>query len=804
MNALFHDMRYGLRMLLRNQLFTAAAVLCLGLGIGANATMFTFFYEVLVDPLPFPESRRLVAVYQSAPSRQWDRISVTWPDFAAWQEANHTCEALAALDWQRFSLVGRGRPERLEGAALTAGMLDEVLRVEPIAGRTIGAEDCEPGAPGVALLGWGIWQRIFGGDPAVIGETITLNAAPHTVIGIMPPGFAYPGTAAIWTAFQPAGEHVRGHHFLDVAGRLAEGYRREDLHEDLAAISAGMASAYPETNEGVVPLVRSAKDDLVEDIRDPILILYGIVCFVLLLACANVANLLLARATAREREIAIRAALGAGRWRVMRQLLTESVMLALLGGTLGIVLGSAGRDLVLHGVPVEIPYYLDFSISPPVIGGLILITGLCGILFGIVPAIQAMKTDLNQGLAEGTSRTSGGTRMGWFRSFLVSLEVGLALVVLVAAGLMIKGFLQTRLVHPGFERSGLLTLRVELEDGRYFTGSEPTLFFGSTLERMQAIPGVDEASLTTSLPMSGHNWARRVYHDTEDPNSSARTIVNVRAIMSGYFRVMQIPFRKGRDLNSYDLQADAPLVAIVNERLAEVLWPGEDPLGRLLRFTREPDEGSWYQVVGLVGDVHQQNLNTAPRPCVYFPLQPGVARTGFYVVRSDRDPLTLVGAVREAVWSEDPDLPLFAVKTMDQVVEEGNWELPLYAWLFSIFSVVALVLALVGVYGIVAYTVSQRTHEFGIRLALGAEGSDVVRLVMGRGTFLLGLGLAAGLAVAWATMRVLESILYGVNPGDPIVYAAVTGGLAVVTLAASWLPARRATGVDPVSALRSE
>jgi len=802
--ALFHDIRYGFRMLIRNPLFTVAAVLCLGLGIGANATMFTFFYEVLIDPLPFPQARRLMAVYQTAPSRQWDRTSVTWPDFIAWREQSRTSEALAALDWQRFSLVGRGRPERLEGAAVTAGLLDDVLQVEPLAGRTIRAEDCEPGAPEVALLGWGIWQRLFGGDEEVIGETISLNDRPHMVIGLMPPGFAFPGTAVIWTAFQPQPQHTWGHHFLDVIARLKEGYRRDDLRADLTAVSVGLARAHLETNEGLGPLVRSAKDDLVDDIREPILILYGIVCFVLLLACANVANLLLARATAREREIAIRAALGAGRWRVLRQLLIESIMLALLGGTVGILLGGVGRDLVLRGVPVEIPYYLDFSIKPQVVAGLILITGLCGIIFGIVPALQAMKTDLNQGLAEGTSRISGGTRMGWFRSFLVTFEVALALVVLVAAGLMIKGFMKTRLVHPGFERSDLLTLRVELEAGRYWTGGEPTLFFESTLERIGTIPGVTGTSLISHLPMSDANTARRVYWDTEDPNADARTTTNVRAIMPDYFRTMQIPLLKGRDVTDYDLLAGASQIAIVNEHLAGVCWPGQDPLGRWLRFSRDPEEGGWYQVVGLVADVHQRNLNRAPRPCVYYPLQPGVVRGGCYVVRTEREPLALAGAVREAIWAEDSDLPLFALRTMEQVVEEANWEVPLYAWLFSIFSVVALVLAVVGVYGVVAWTVAQRVHEFGIRLALGAGSGDVVRLVLGRGALLLAIGLSIGLAVAWATMRVLESILYGVDPGDPVVYACVTAGLALLTLFASWLPARRATSVDPVKALRSE
>ncbi len=791
-------------MLRRNPLFTTTAVLCLGLGIGANATMFTFFYEVLIDPLPFPESRKLVNVYQTAPARQWDITSVAWPDFAAWRDNNHTFAALGALDAQRYALIGRDRPERLEGAAVTRGLLDEVLGIEPIAGRGIRDEDCEVGAPAVAMLGWGIWQRIFGGEDGVIGETITLNGESHTVIGIMPQGFGFPENADVWTAFRPAPGHGWGYHFLDCIGRLGEGFNRDDALEDLAAISAVFAREHPETNEGLGPLLRGTKDDLVGFMREQVLILYGIVCFVLLLACANVANLLLARAAAREREIAIRATLGAGRWRVMRQLLTESVMLSLLGGALGIALGWVGRDLVLRGIPVELPSYLAFTMSPAVIAGLILITGLCGILFGFVPALQAMKIDLNQGLAEGTSRSSGGTRMGWFRSFLVVLEVGLALVVLVAAGLMIKGFMQTRLVHPGFERANVLTVTVEFEDGRYRSGPEPTLFFSSVLDRLRAIPGVEDASVISHLPMGRSNWMQRVYHDTEDPNADARTSAHVRAIMPGYFRVMQIPFRKGRDFAAYDLYADATPVAIVNELFADLYWPGEDPLGRWIRFTREAGADSWFQVVGLVGDVYQRNLNRTPRPCVYRPLQPGVVSGGAFVMRTALEPLAMAAPVRDAIWREDPDLPLLDVHTMEQVVEESNFEVPLYAWLFSIFSVVALVLAAVGVYGVVAYTVSQRTREFGIRLALGAEVADVRRLVLRRGVVLLTIGLLGGLGISWATMQVLESMLFGVNPGDPVVYLAVTGGLAAVTLLASWIPARRATAVDPVEALRAE
>lgn len=790
-------------MLLRSPLFTVAAVLCLGFGIGANAAIFPFFYEFLIDPLPFQKSKQLMAVYQSIPERGLGLISVSWPDFQEWRENNRIFSGITASDWRRYTLTGRGDPERLEGVSVTHEYFD-VFGTQPQLGRGFRPEDEEPGAPGVVLLSNGFWKGRFGGDRNILGESLLLSESAYTVIGIMPRDFAYPDGVMIWTALRDDPTMTRGSHFLDVVGRLKPGISIEDAQVEMEGIALRFAEEFPDTNRGMSVRLRSLREDLTEGFKEPVSIFFGVVCFVLLLACANVANLLLARAAAREREIAVRVTLGAGRMRVMRQMLTESVLLSLIGGTLGIALGSIGKNLIVRYIPEEIPYYLEFSMNGWVILILVGITALCGILFGMAPALETARSDLNQVLTEGSGRTGGSRRLNLFRSFLVVFEIALALIVLTGAGLMMKGFVRLYMVDPGFDPAEKLTMRVTLPGTDYDESWERNEFFTETLDRLELVPGVTSATVISHLPMSRSNWAQLIRVEGTEPDPEGRLPVsNRRAVSPGYFTQMGIPLLRGRDFGEYDSEG-TPRVVIINERMAERFWPGEDPLGRRITFAAEPAPGEWVEVVGVVGDVRQSGLNRGIPLCTYSPVAQDAMTTTFFVVSTTGDPLEMVEPVRRAVWSIDPDLPLFQVKAMTQVMRERNWEEPLYTLLFGIFSVIALVLASVGVYGVIAYSVSQRIREFGIRMALGADSGKVLRLVVGRGALLGAIGIGVGVIASLMSMKLLESLLFGVNHDDLMVYAVAAVLMGVMALAASFLPARRATLVDPVEALRVE
>ncbi len=804
MNSLIGDIRFGFRVLVKSPLFTVSAVLCLGLGIGANAAMFTFFYAILIDPLPFEESSRLVDIMETLTANGQRRISVSYPDYVDWSERNHVFSSMAAYDWSNFTLTGGGDPERLQGAEVSHNLLD-VLRVQPQMGRGFNPEDDVPGAPGTVLLSRGLWQRRFGADPAVLGQILTLQGEPYTVIGIMPEDFAFPAFAQLWVPFRLSHTENRGRHSDHVVGRLKRGISLERARTDMEAITTRLTEEYPDTNRDIGVSLRSLKKSVMEDTGTAVSIFLGVVVFILLLACANVANLLLARAAVREKEVAVRATLGAGRLRIVRQLLTESILLALMGGSLGLLLGRIGRDLIVGYIPVQIPSYFRFEMNAWVILILIGITTLSGVLFGIAPALASTRSNLTEVLGEGSGRTSGGSRMSLFRSFLVVLEICLALVVLTGAGLMMKGFLILKSVEPGFEPENVLTVRVLLPEERYEEDQERIAFYRDALDRVKALPGVLSAAAINTLPTGRSSGGTGFQVEgTESPPTNQRPTANLSIITPGYFETMDIPLLRGRYFTDRDVAAGAPSVVIVNETFAERYWPDEDPLGKRISTTGDPAESDWIEVVGVTGDVRHYGLDSPVRVGIYRPYTQYVAYSLSLVISTVSGPLDMVEPVRRAVWGVDPDLPLYQIRSMEQVIREDNFEQPLYTWLFGIFSVIALVLASVGVYGVVAYSVEQRTREFGIRMALGAEGRDVVRLVVGKGALLAVIGLGAGLAVAFLTMRFLGSILYGVSHDDPTVYGMATAAMAVVAVLASYLPARRATRVDPLDALRYE
>ncbi len=698
-----------------------------------------------------------------------------------------------------------GEPLQLDSYAVSAEYFD-VFRAQPQLGRGITREDEETGAPLVAVLSNRFWQSRFNGDAGVLGTSILLNGRPYSVVGIMPEEFEDPNNVSLWTGLQQVEEMARGQFafFLDVTGRLKPGVSIEDAQREMDGLAVWLAEEFPESNDGVGVRLRSLQLDLTEGFRTEVSIFLGVVIFVLLLACANVANLLLARAAAREREIAVRVALGAGRRRVMRQLLTESVLLALVGGALGIVLGSIGRDLIVRYIPEEIPHYLEFALNLPVLLILVALTALCGILFGMAPAMSTARGNIHQVLVEGSGRGSGSSRLSGFRSFLVVFEICLAMVVLTGAGLMMKGFLSLYDVDPGFDTENKLTLRLNLPALEYANPVQQYAFWQETIRQIEAIPGVTGASLNSHLPMSRSNQRNVItVGGAEPPPENQPWVANHRVISNDYFEDMGIPLLQGRIFHEYD-QSNSLRVMIINQQLAEAFWPGEDPLGRRIAVGSDPTPEEWYEIVGVAGDVRQSGLNRPVYWCVYLPMAQAVDRRGFLVVNTTSDPLEMVIPVRNAVWSVDANLPIPEIITMRQMMRLSNWEEPLYTMLFGIFSVIALLLASVGVYGVIAYSVTQRTREFGIRMALGADGRTVQRLVVGKGVLLGGVGLIIGLIAAFFLMSFMESMLYGVRGDDVVIYAITAVLMSTVALAASWLPARRAARVDPVESLRVE
>ncbi len=791
-------------MLVRTPLFTIASVLCLGLGIGAVTSLFPFFYEFLIDPLPYDKSKELVAVYQTMEEQGFFNLGGSYPDFIEWREENHSFSDICAADWNRDTLTGVGEPVQLVSYAVSAEYFD-VFRFQPQLGRGITREDEEPGAPLVAVLSNQLWRSRFNGDAGVLGTSILLNGRPYSVVGIMPEQFIDPGDVSLWTGLQQGEGMVRGMFAfgLDVVARLKPGVTMEDAQREMDGLAVRLDEEYPlEYPVGVY--LKSLRLDLTEDYQEPVTIFLGVVIFVLLLACANVANLLLARAAAREREIAVRVSLGAGRGRVMRQLLTESVMLALIGGALGMVLGSIGRDAIVRFIPEEIPRYLEFALNLPVLLILVAVTAFCGILFGMAPAMSTARGNIHQVLVEGSGRGSGSSRLNSFRSFLVVFEICLAVVVLTGAGLMMKGFLSLYDIDPGFDPDRKITLRLDLPALEYANQGQQYTFWEKTLERIEAIPGVVGASLNSHLPMSQSNTRYRISVDGFDPPPEEQGwVANHRVVSDDFFSEMDIPLLRGRIFGDQD-QSNSQRVMIINQQLAEAFWPDEEPLGRRIALDSDPAPEDWYEIVGVVGDVRQSGLNRPIYWSVYQPMAQAVGRRNYLVINTVSDPLEMAAPVRNAVWSIDADLPISEILTMRMLMRRSNWEEPLYTLMFGIFSVIALLLASVGVYGVIAYSVTQRTREFGIRMALGADGGTVQRLVVGKGVLLGGIGLIIGLVAAYFLMSFMESMLYGVRSDDVLIYAITALLMSIVALAASWLPARRAARVDPVESLRVE
>ncbi|MFN7943999.1 MAG: ABC transporter permease [Blastocatellia bacterium] len=823
MGTLWQDMRYGLRMLARQPGFTLIAVLTLALGIGANTAIFSVVNAVLLRPLPYPESERLALL--SEYGRNFGEMSISYPNFSDWRAQQTVFEAIGVYNRDSYNLTEQGsEPERIRAAQMSADLFS-ALRVKPLLGRLYTNDEDKPGAAPVVVLSYGLWQRRFGSDDQIINRSLTFNGRQYTVLGVMPEGFLFPRNVEMWVPVgQLSGEFAwqqRGNHpGLYGVARLKPGVTLAQAQAEFNNISAALARQYPNSNEGnsvrMIPLL----ENYVSDIRRALWVLLGAVGFVLLIACANVANLLLAQATTRQREMAVRQALGAGRFRLLRQMVTESLLLALVGGGAGVLLAQWGVDLIRRINPDNLPRVREISVDGRVLVFTLAMTLLTGLLFGLMPALQAGRVNLNETLKEA-GRGSTGTRH-LLRSSLVVAEVALTLVLLVGAGLLLRSFYQLQRVHPGFNTDHLLSFNVALPERRYATPDQQSDFALRLLERLRALPGVTQAAVSSGLPLGNNGWQTSFTIEGRPiPPPSEVPSMEACAVSPGYFEAMNIPLRAGRYFTAQDNvqhlagrnlnglnEAERIMarlnVIVIDEDFAHRYWPNENAVGRRIRLGSNPTD-PLLTVIGVVGRVRMDGLRQdSGRVQGYFSaiqLPPGNLTV---LLKGAPEPETLTAAARAQVLAIDPQQPIYGIQTMDELRAESIAPDRLNMTLLGIFAAVALALALVGIYGVMSYTVTQRTHELGIRLALGAQTRDVVKLVISQGLQLALTGVGIGLVTAFSLTRMMKSLLFGVSATDPLTYAALAMLLITVALAACWIPARRATKVDPLIALRCE
>jgi putative ABC transport system permease protein len=805
METLIHDIRYAMRVLLKSPGFTAVALLTLTLGIGANSAIFSVVNAVLLRPLPYEESERLVFITERSPVLEG--MSVAYPNYLDWREQNGVFDNIGVYRRVSFNLTGNGKPERLLGGEVSAELFN-ALKTKPALGRTFLAEEDVAGANPVVVLSYGLWQRRFGKDTDVISQTITLNARPHTIIAVMPPDFRFPSGVDLWV---PVGLNAdnpswnRGNHpGLYAIARLKPGVTASQAHAEMDTIAARLEQQYPASNTGNRVTVTPLFNRIVGDIRPALLVLLAAVGFVLLIACANVANLLLARAAARQKEIAVRMALGASRGRLIRQLLTESMILSVTGGALGLLLAVWGTDLLVAISPDNIPRFAEIKLDNRVLGftaGIALVTG---ILFGLAPALHASKLNLNEILKEGGRSATAGLRRQRVRSLLVISEVAIALVLLIGAGLLIKSFLRLQQVDPGFNPDNVLTAGIPLPRTKYLEPPKRIAFYEALFSRVAALPGVQAVGAVSELPIEGGSQTYFIVEDRPIPPREEMPLTEYSLVSTGYFKALGLRLLKGREFDERDVR-DAPFACIIDENFAEQYWPGQDPIGKRLKYGGADPGNPWSTVVGVVANVRYQGLDQeSPRVQLFLPYGQATFLGASLVIRTAGDPKSLASAVRNEVLAIDADLPVFEIRTMNEVLKESVATRRLYMTLLGIFAGVAMVLAAIGLYGVMAYSVTQRTHEIGIRMALGARQRDVLRLVVGQGLVLALEGVVIGLIAAFALTRLMSSLLFAVSATDLSTFLVIALILTGVALGACFVPARRATKVDPMVALRYE
>jgi putative ABC transport system permease protein len=800
MQTLLQDLRYGARMLRKKVGFTAIAILTLALGIGANTAIFSVINAVLLKPLPYDQAEQLITPRgnQSVPDLQ---------DVQAWSQSY---AEVGGINQQPLDYTGGNEPQQLAVGHVTGGFF-ATLGIPARLGRTLSYDDDKPGGAMVAVLSDELWQQLFNRDPNVLGKTLPLSGNSFTVVGVMPAGFKSPrDNTRLWVPIHvtnAAAAAYRGVHFLHVYLRLKPGVTLQQAMTEMQVLDKRLAETYPAENKNRRTILLPLLDRVVGGIRTTLWVLFGAVGLVLLIACANYANLLLVRGAARQQEMIVRVALGAGQRRIVQQILTESVLLSLLGGVVGLLFAQWGVDVLLALKPENLPRLEAISLDARVLGFALLVSILTGVLFGLAPAWSATRVNVSEALKEG-ERGGVSAMRHRMRSALIVFEMALAFLLLVGAGLLIKSFWHLRSVQPGFNPDNLVTLRVNLPEKRYKEILQQTQYRQAMLTEVNAVPNV-QAALVSELPLSGdslnHDFTREGWTlpQGEEPN------VETRSIEGDYFKVMQIPLRAGREFTPHD-NASAPLVGIVNEALVKQHFPNENPLGKRVRWARD-DQVNWITIVGVVGDVQHFGLDAPEEPALYTPYaQSGREwkRWMTVVVRGQQSSAAssgaLTAAIKNAVWKIDPQLPLTKVLPMTSVMAESFAERRFNMLLLSLFAALAMTLAGVGIYGVISYAVTQRTHEIGIRMALGAQVGDVLRLVIGQGMKLVLIGVAIGLAAALVLTRLLQTLLFGVSATDPLTFAGIALVLLIVALLACYLPARRATKVEPMIALRCE
>jgi putative ABC transport system permease protein len=801
------DLRYAVRSLAKSPGFSAVAILCLAIGIGVNSTIFSVVDGVLLQPYPYPAADRIVVVNSTNQRLGVRRGGISYRDFRDLQEQTSSFASLAAFTGRSLTIAdGGSEPERYSGSTVS-WKLFELLGTPPAIGRNFGPEDDRPGAEPVVMLSDEVWQRRFNGDPGIVGRAISVNSVPHTVIGVMPPRFAFPETERLWVPLARYGEKTgRSERNLQVFGRLAPGTSPDQAASDLAGVASRLAQTYPKENRDWSAAVRPLKDWMLpQDVKLIILTMMGAATLVLLIACANVANLMLARASVRHREIAVRAALGAGRWRIVRQLLTEAVTLGFASAPLGVLTAWTGIRLLDRAIPPDtIPYFIHWSLDTRSLLYTIAIAMLTGIVFGLAPSVQAAAGNLQESLKEGGRGAAGGRR-AWLRNILVVAEVSLALVLLVGASLFVRSFLNLRGAAVGFDTAPLMTMRFYLPGEAYESPEAKARRVDDIVRRVEQLPGVQTAFASNFVPLSGGGGGGEVLVEGKPVEPGKEPSIAFVAATPHLRQTLGIALVRGRDLTETE-ETTRTAVALINQSMAKRVWGTDDPIGRRFRLTGD-DTPDWFTVVGVVADFRHfqgEDSDTSVFPAAYVPYSFDPTLNTGLTIRVAGDPASITGAVRDQIRKADPTLPVFQVRTMEEARQLSFWQFRLFGWMFSIFGAVALALASIGVYGVLSYSVSQRRQEIGVRVALGASRRDVIRLIVGQGLKLAAAGIVIGAGGAFVVTPVIRTLLYNVTPTDPLSFGGVSAFLVLVALAASYVPARRALGVDPIVALRNE
>ncbi len=800
METLFRDIRYGFRGLLKRPGFTVIALVALTLGIGANTAIFSLVNAVLLRPLPYPEPDRLVWAWGNFPGG--NRASVSPPDYLDFRSQNKSFEQLAAMigSTAPATITGGGEPERLTASVVT-GNFFEAFGVMPSLGRAFSLDNEKPGNDQVVILSHELWERRFAGNPGILNQRIVLDNKSFEVIGVMPKDVTFPQTADLWVPLNfdsEPGMKIRKAHFMRPIGRLKPGVTVAQAQSDTDMIAAELQKQFPDSNTGWSLRLEPLRERLIGSSRLSLFILFGAVWFVLLIACANVANLLLVRANARQKEIALRTALGASRMRIVRQLITESLLLAFVGGALGALLAAWGIDLLVTLSGDLIPATANVSINATVLAFTFAISLLTGLLFGVFPAFRTAKVNLSDTLKEG-GRSSEAAFKNRTRSLLVVFESAIAVFLLVCAGLLVRSLIELQNTNPGFDANNVLTMRVDLSRGKYDTAEKSATFFQDLEQRLSALPGVETVGMINGLPLSGaRNDTPFVVEGRPAVKKGEELTADFRSVNHNYFQALQIPLLRGRNFTEQDVR-DSAKVIVVSEQLVNTMFPNEEALGKRLQMMIDDDP---YEIVGIVGGIRDRAVEFQPYRTIYIPSR----SWGWFNValRVQGDPAGLVPAIRKEVQAIDPEQPIAAVRTMDELVNRSTATPRYRTTLLGLFAALAMVLAATGIYGVMSYSVLQRTHEIGVRMALGARHGDVLRLVVGQGMFLVVVGLAIGLVAAFLLTQLMASLLFGVTAKDPLTFVAVAGLLAVVAFIACYIPARRATKVDPLTALRYE